>query len=84
MATVAAQSILSGSKIVSVQKSPSLASGGCSESVRPTVHAASSHFIVASLVEVDVTMSAGSVGALTVEIGYTSDGCLKLEVPLLL
>ena len=61
---------------MSVQKSPSLASGGCSESVRPTVHAASSHFIVASLDETTDTCSPGAVGALTVEIGYATVGCV--------
>ena len=75
-AMVAAQSMLFGSKIVSAQKSPSLASGGCSESVRPTVHAASSHCTVLSLVETDVTRSSGDVGARTVEIGYATVGCV--------
>ena len=73
-AMVAAQSISSGEYGMSLQKSPSLASGGCSESVRPTVHAASSHVIVASLVETAVTFSSGDVGARTVEIGYATVG----------
>ena len=80
-ANVAAQSMSFGSKIVSVQKSPSLASGGCSESVRPTVHAASSHRIDLSLAEMDVTASSGDVGARTVEIGYATVGCTKRESP---
>ena len=80
-ANVAAQSMSFGLKIVSVQKSPSLASGGCSESVRPTVHAASSHCIDLSLVEMDVTASSGDVGARTVEIGYTTVGWTKRELP---
>ena len=59
-----------------MQKSPSFASGGCSESVRPTVHAARFHVIVPFLVETAVTSSAGSVGALTTEIGYATVGCV--------
>ena len=54
---------------MAVQLSPSLTSGGCSESVRPTVHAASSHVVAAFLVDTAVTRSAASAGAHAAEIG---------------
>ena len=75
-ARVAAQSILSALNGMFLQKSPSLASGGCSESVRPSVHAASVHVVAAFLVETAVTFSADSAGAPTAEIGYATVGCV--------
>ena len=68
-AMVRSQSTSSGSIGMSVQLSPSLRSGGCSESVRPTVHAASSHVMAAFFSETDVTRSPSSDGARAAEIG---------------
>ena len=73
-AIVACQSMVSSDGMF-VQNSPILASGFCSESVRPTVHAASVQETCVSFVDVAVTFSSGSTGAHAAEIGYATPGC---------
>ena len=79
-AIVLLQSTVSSS-MMSLQKSPTLASGFCSESVRPTVHASSDQPTCTSLVDVAVTRSSGSVGALAAEIGYAASGRTQPTAP---
>ncbi len=67
-ATVCCQSRESSSG-TSLQKSPTLAFGFCSESVRPAVHAASVQVVCTSLTEVAVTGDSGATGAHAAEIG---------------
>ena len=63
--------------VVQVRGHDYLLASECFGHCAAIVHAASSHRIVASLPERTVTISPGSVGARTVEIGYATVGCVK-------